>query len=176
MHLASPVKKKKEGPRIIADDFSPNTNSHSNYDIPQRKHVIQIDVPTSTKKIIEHTIDPRLQLTPDLKNKFHGTKFLEVKSKPTPEVKKAALPKNQAKPKEHHELTKKVVHSTSAEEVLHAAQDIERRAEKLSKGINVYNLFLNIKVSSPDKLSIKMMMKNKEEKPSLRLSTKKDKH
>jgi hypothetical protein len=56
--------------------------SKSAVDAPLRQDVLQIDLPVSTSKIVEHSIDPRTQLEPDLKAVIHGVapvKFLQKK-------------------------------------------------------------------------------------------------
>jgi len=90
--IASPVPPQKIGRRIIPDDLPPNTLTKTQWETeaPLRKNVIQINLPTSTTKTIEHVIDPRIQLKPDLKHVLHGVEpvknanFLQLKlnSKP----------------------------------------------------------------------------------------------
>jgi len=116
--------------------------SASAYDPPKRINVIQVDLPTSTTKNIEHTIDPRTQITPDLKLTSHGinpvkTKFLQVEVRPEPVHSKAPLPKDHAKAKEHHPAAVAVAEHMGTEEALEAARHVEMTAKKLSEGITV---------------------------------------
>jgi len=91
--IASPYKaEKKDINRIISDDLPAATFSTTVGDLPDRKNVIQIHLPTSTTKTTEHTIDPRTQLPPNLTAIHHGlepTKFLQTKEKSLPEVNEA---------------------------------------------------------------------------------------
>jgi len=91
--IASPVKEeKKENNRIISDDLPATTYSTTVGDLPDRKNVLQVQLPTSTTKTTEHTIDPRTQLPPNLTPQHHGlepTKFLQAKEKSLPEVHEA---------------------------------------------------------------------------------------
>lgn len=165
--MASPVVAKPPGPRVIADDLPGTTFSKSVYELPQRKNVIQIDVPVSKTKTIESSYDPRLVLAPDTKQVMHGLNqdvekkaFLQIKSAPTtaPVVKKEV-----AKPVEHSEATKEAVSKTGASEALEAARKVEEKAKKLTEGIVVPN----------PKMEIKLAFTNKEEKPSLYLGKEK---
>lgn len=102
----------------------------------------------SRKKTIEHTIDPRKQITPDLKGVRHGIEnanhktFLQTndKVKPEPIFARAPLPKNNAQPTKHADLTKQTVKRTNAQDALEEARHVELTAKKLSEGMTV-NLF-----------------------------------
>ena len=110
MKPASPMPPKVPSAKIIADDLPGYTMSASAYEVPKRVNVIQIDLPVSTSKTISHVIDPRTQLTPDLKAVKHGVnpvKFLQVNLRSAPAHKKAPLPANHAKA-EHHVVAQEV--------------------------------------------------------------------
>jgi len=90
--LASPSQPEKKEIRIIADDLPPSSYSANSGDLPSRKGVLQVTIPTSTTKTVEHTIDPRTQLPPNLTKQAHGlepTGFLQAKEKSLPEIHEA---------------------------------------------------------------------------------------
>ena len=130
--------------RIIADDLPGRSMSASAYDAPKRVNVIQIDLPVSTSKTVSHVIDPRTQLTPDLKQVKHGvnpTKFLQVNLRSSPVHNKAPLPHNHAKPAQHHVVAKEVSKMMGVDEALDAARQVELKAKKLTEGITVKLLY-----------------------------------
>jgi hypothetical protein len=151
-------------PRIIADDLPATTMTKTAMDIPIRKNVLQIDVPISKTKTIEHTIDPKTQLKPDLKSVKHGLepahkKFIQVSEHPVSEE-KPLHPKSQ--PEKHHEHHPKNKTPNHVTEALEVTQNVEKRAKALTESIE--------KKGGPEML-IKMAMTNKQETPDLRQHT-----
>jgi len=167
--------------RIIADLIPPPTLSASVLDPPKRVNVIQIDLPTSTKKEIHYEIDPRTQLAPDVKGStFHGIEperpvrhgvFLEKKESiehPTVLGKSKNTPPTQKpKPVKKTEAQKRVDGKMSniTGEALEKARAVELQAKKLSESIEAPQ-------AGPGQILIKIAMKNKRETPDLKLNTK----
>lgn len=164
--------------RIIADELPATTVSKSVYDLPQRKNVIQIDLPVSTSKTINYEIDPRTQLEPDVKGtKFHGidpekpTKHgvflqkseteviplgMDKKSPPIQKPKQEKKSANQKKADAHM--------GNATKDALEAAKQVEQKAKKMAESIDA-------KQVQPGQLLIKVAMTNRREKPDLQITT-----
>jgi hypothetical protein len=61
--IASPVPKAKVN-KIIAKDLPAHTLSASSFDLPKRKDVVQITLPTSRLKTVQYVIDPTKNFKP----------------------------------------------------------------------------------------------------------------
>ena len=57
--ISSPIPGGDYHNRIIANDLPYNSHSHSNWDMPKRKDVVQIDLPLSSVHTSEAYVDPR---------------------------------------------------------------------------------------------------------------------
>jgi len=61
--IASPLPKVEEK-RILANDLPDRTLSETSFDIPKRRDVVQVTLPTSRRKVIETLRDPRNLMKP----------------------------------------------------------------------------------------------------------------
>ena len=66
---------KGEKKRIIANDLPSRTLSISSFDNPKRKDVIQVDLPYSTRKVIEYEKDPNNLMRPVTNNYGNSLKL-----------------------------------------------------------------------------------------------------
>lgn len=177
---------KKPAPRIIADNLPPRTYSASAVDIPKRENVIQIDLPTSSSKVTQFSIDPRTQIEPNVEgNVYHGLNpelptthgtFLETSNRTHKSRKSRQVNHDKKKISHNHKMKqlKKETHRMKEtlgddihDEVNEAIQNsirVEKYSDKLMK---------SIEGSAANKLSIKMVMTNKQETPALKLKYKK---
>jgi hypothetical protein len=142
--IASPetLNKPKPLPRVIANDLPPKTQSESALDIPKRQNVVQIDLPVSTTKTVSHSIDPRVQLAPDLTPKSHGiepvkTKFIQVQEAKKPKT-------------------------ATVQEALNIAKSVELQAKKLTE---------SVEVPATGQMLIKTAFTNKRDQPDLKIKT-----
>jgi len=89
-HIASPhpAPPASKADRIFASDMAGNTMSGSSFDLPPRKNVLQIDIPSSTTKTTTYSYNSASGHAPNLGLSLHGTgtigsrslhgRFLEV--------------------------------------------------------------------------------------------------
>jgi hypothetical protein len=59
-HISSPVPHGDYNKRVIAYDLPAVTHSHTSWDLPKRKDVVQIDIPFSATHSREMYVDPRM--------------------------------------------------------------------------------------------------------------------
>jgi len=58
-HISSPMPKPEVVRRIQPSDLPPVTYSPTSFDLPMRKDVVQVDIPSATIRTTEENIDPR---------------------------------------------------------------------------------------------------------------------
>jgi len=132
----------KKVSRVIANVLGSGTKSGSSFDLPSRKNVLQIDIPSSTIKTTTYSYNASTETPPNTK------------------VKKFGVSKENHRFLQNDRLTPKV--KSSIEGTLNQAQNIEQTATKLLGQIS----------SSPTNMVIPIHTKNKKEKNDLTLPLK----
>lgn len=61
-HISSPVPRSNYNHRIVPHDLPQRTHSHSSWELPKRKDVVQIDLPNSSTHTRERYFDPRFPM------------------------------------------------------------------------------------------------------------------
>lgn len=182
----SPKRKPLKGDRVIAADLAGPSKSKSVFDLPDRKNVLQIDVPTSTTKNISYHFNAQRGIQkPNMKLQFHGTesvkrkvyhgKFIElaetVEGKPDKNKIKKAIAKQKAKKAaakkakkaSKKKLAKRVNNVSSKsfkkakDDALKVAKKVENQSGGLLKKVHV----------APNKLVIPVYTTNKREHNNL---------
>lgn len=177
----SPKRKPLKGDRVIAGDLAGPSNEKSVFDLPDRKNVLQINMPDSTSKKISYHYNSNLNVQePNMKLEFHGTetvkkptyhgKFIEMESDVKPMDKKAIkkaiakkkaqkAAKKKAKKAAKKKLAKRVENvneksfKKAKDDALQIAKKVEKIAGDLSKKVHV----------TPNKLMIPIHYNNKRE-------------
>lgn len=182
--ISSPSSKRAplKGDRVIAGDLAGPSTSKSVFDLPDRKNVLQVQIPDSTTKTISYHYNSNRNIQPpNLKLTLHGTesvkrktyhgKFLEVSSsvKPvskTQKAKKAA--EKRAKKAAKKKLAKRIKNvneksfKKAKDEALKIAKDVEKTAGGLLTKVHV----------APNKLVIPVHNTNKKENNNLKINLK----
>lgn len=181
----SPKRKPLTGDRVIAGDLAGPATSNSVFDLPDRKNVLQINIPDSTSKKISYQYNANLNARePNMKLEFHGTesvkkpiyhgKFIEMDSDVKPmdkeTLKKAAAlnkakkaAEKKAKIAAKKKLAKRINNvneksfKKAKDEALEIAKKVEKTAGDLSKKVHV----------TPNKLMIPIHFNNKKENNNL---------
>jgi len=181
----SPKRKPLKGDRVIAGNIAGPSTSKSVFDLPDRKNVLQIDIPDSTTKNISYKFNAQRNIQkPNLKLEFHGTesvkrktyhgKFIEldahVKPSEKEKIKKAIAKKKakkaaakKAKKAAKKKLAKRVKNvneksfQKAKDEALKIAKQVEATSGALAKKVHV----------SPNKLVIPVHTTNKRENNNL---------
>jgi hypothetical protein len=174
--ISSPSHGRKplKGDRVIASNLAGPSTSASVFDLPDRKNVLQIDVPTSTTKNISYNYNSQRNIQePNLKLQFHGTesvskktyhgKFIELKTKIRPSDKAKARKAKKAKLAAKKKLAKRVNNVTeqsfkkAKDEALKIAKHIEKTTGALVSKVHI----------APNKLVIPVHTTNKRENNNL---------
>lgn len=181
----SPKRKPLKGDRVIAGGLAGPSTSTSVFDLPDKKNVLQIDVPDSTTKNISYKYNAQRNVhKPNLKLQFHGTesvkkkayhgKFIELDSNVSPAKKKKILKaiakkeakkaKKDAKKKaEKKKMAKRVKNVNgktfrkAKDDALKIAKKVEATAGPLAKKVHI----------APNKLVIPLSYTNKREHNNL---------
>ena len=183
--ISSPSSKRKplKGDRLIAGEIAGPTTSKSVFDLPDRKNVLQVDIPDSTTKNISYEYNAQRNThAPNLKLTFHGTesvkrptyhgKFIELEAKVKPINKKAAKKAKKAAKKAKKVAKKKLAKRVnnvdeksfkkSKDEALKIAKNVEKTSGGLLTKVHV----------APNKLVIPVQTTNKRENNNLKLKHK----
>jgi hypothetical protein len=186
----SPLRKPLTGDRVIAGDLAGPATSNSAFDLPDKKNVLQINIPDSTSKKISYQYNANLNVQdPNMRLEFHGTesirkpiyhgKFIEMDSEIKPMDKKALkkaaelekkkkAQEKKAKKAAKKKLAKRIKNvneksfKKAKDEALEIAKKVEKTAGDLSKKIHV----------TPNKLMIPIHFDNKKEHNNLQYNLK----
>jgi hypothetical protein len=148
--IASPVPKAKVN-KIIAKDLPSSSISGSSFDLPKRKDVVQIGLPTSRQKTIQYEIDPNKKNTHFGKTSYFGSKRMIT---PKPIGLKRFL---------QVELSPSKINEVK-NDALTAAQTVENKAASLTSLISKNPL--------ANSMIIPIVTTNKQEQPSLKINYK----
>jgi len=172
-HVASPhpAAASKSGNRIIASDLPSAGKSASSLDLPARRNVLQIDIPTSQTQTTSFNYNAGTQQAPNMKLQFHGIepvkptfhgRFKEVKANvKIPKDKKKAKKDKKAK-KIEKENRKNIDLNKVKEDALNTAKKIENTATTLLSEVH----------ASPTQMSVPIHFKNKRQTNNLKLDKK----
>lgn len=165
----SPKRAPLKGDRVIASNLAGASTSTSVFDLPERKNVLQIDIPTSTTKNISYNYNSQRNVQePNLKLQFHGTesvskrtyhgKFIELKTNVKPADKaKARKATKKAKQAAKRKLAKRVENVTeesfkkAKDEALTIAKNVENTAGALVTKVHIAPNALVIPVHTTNK-------------------------
>jgi len=163
-HIASPhpasVGRSKS--RIIASELPSPSKSGTSFDLPARKNVLQIDIPSSTTQTTTYSYNASTQKEPNMKLQFHGIepvkptfhgKFIELKS----EVKES---------KPSKKVFKKVENDLDFNK---AKEDTLKTAKKVE---NIATTLLSQVHAAPSQMSVPIHVSNKKETNNLRFDKK----